>query len=69
MTQEEEDFHNLSNDLEEDVQEDAEISTEVPTSQRFKAPVPTKEEIARGSIWETIMFAAHVDRLVSVVNH
>ena len=67
-TPEEEEFHDLPNDPEEDVQEESEIPFEVPTSQRFKAPVPTEEEIARGSIWGTIMFPAHIDRLVSVVN-
>lgn len=68
MTPEEDEFHNLSNDPEEDAQEEAEMSPEVPTSQRSKAPVPTEEEIARGSIWGGITFDAHIDRLISVVN-
>ena len=67
-TPEGDDFHNLSNDPEEDAQEEAEMTPEVLSSQRSKAPLPTEEEIARGSIWGGIMFDAHIDRIISVVN-
>ena len=34
----------------------------------MKALVPTKEEIAKGSMWGDIVFNVHIDRIVEVVN-
>ena len=34
----------------------------------MKAPVPTKEEIAKRLVWEDILFNAHIDRIVELMN-
>ena len=64
----EEEFHDLSNDSQEDAPEEAEMPPEVSNSMKLKAPIPTSEEIAKGSIWGNIVFDAHIDRVVSVKN-
>lgn len=68
LAPEEQEFHNLSNDQKEDAQEEVDMSSEELTSQRTKAPVPTEEEIAKGTIWGNIIFDAHIDHLISVIN-
>ena len=62
----EEKFHDLLNYSQENALEEAEMPPEVSNSMKLKAPVPTSEEIAKGSIWGNIVFDAHIDRVVSV---
>lgn len=64
----EETFQDLSNDSQENAMDEAEAPPEVSNLLKLKAPVPTSEEIAKGSIWGNIVFDAHIDRVVAVKN-
>lgn len=61
-------LYNLSNQPSGESEDETEIPPDAPTSRYLKAPVPTKEEIAKGSIWGDIVFNAHIDRIAEVVN-
>lgn len=61
-------LYNISDQPSGESEEEADIQTSVPASKILKAPVPTKEEVARGSIWGDIVFKAHIDRIIEVVN-
>ena len=61
-------LHNLSNQSSGESEEEAQVPMDVPISRYLKAPVPTKEEIAKGSVWGDTLFNAHIDRIVEVMN-